>query len=124
MRWHLWSPVFLPTGEISHTASATTNRCERWTGGLDTANAAAAAAPSPFDHDPESTTAMGKLETVVYFVANDPAAPAADPRPTLFRRVMLVNGGVVETTALVDGVENFQVLYGVDDVPSHRRGGR
>jgi len=107
----------LPTGEISHTASATTNRCERWTGGLDTANDATAACASPFDYDTESHTAMGKLETVVYFVANDPAATVADPRPTLFRRVMLANGGVVETTALVDGVENFQVLYGVDDVP-------
>jgi type IV pilus assembly protein PilW len=109
--------TILPTGEISHTASATTNRCERWTGGLDTANDATASCASPFDYDPESSTAMGKLETVVYFVANDPAAPATDPRPTLFRRVMLANGGVVETTALVDGVENFQVLYGVDDVP-------
>jgi len=106
----------LPTGEISHTASATTNRCERWTGGLDTANAATAACAAPFDYDPESTTAMGKLETVVFFVANDPTADAANPRPTLFRRVILATGGIVETTALVEGVENFQVMYGVDDV--------
>jgi type IV pilus assembly protein PilW len=106
----------LPTGEISHTASATTNRCERWTGGLDTANAATAACAAPFDYDPESTTAMGKLETVVFFVANDPTADVANPRPTLFRRVMLATGGIVETTALVEGVENFQVMYGVDDV--------
>jgi len=107
----------LPSGEISHTASATTNRCERWTGGLDTANAAAASCAAPFDYDPESTTAMGKLETVVFFVANDPTADPANPRPTLFRRVMLATGGTVETTALVEGVENFQVLYGVDDIP-------
>jgi len=106
----------LPSGEISHTASATTNRCERWTGGLDTTNAATAACAAPFDYDPESTTAMGKLETVVFFVANDPTADAANPRPTLFRRVMLATGGIVETTALVEGVENFQVMYGVDDV--------
>lgn len=105
----------LPSGEISHAASATTNRCERWTGGLDTANAATAACAAPFDYDPESTTAMGKLETVVFFVANDPTADAANPRPTLYRRVMLATGGIVETTALVEGVENFQVLYGVDD---------
>lgn len=105
----------LPSGEISHTAGATTNRCERWTGGLDTANAASAACASPFDYDPESSTAMGKLETVVFFVANDNAS--GTNRPTLFRRVMLATGGAVETTALVEGVENFQVLYGVDDAP-------
>jgi len=109
--------AILPTGEISHTAGATTNRCERWTGGLDTGNAATAFCAAPFDYDPESTTAMGKLETVVFFVANDPTADAANPRPTLFRRVMLATGGIVDTTALVEGVENFQVLYGVDDVP-------
>ncbi len=103
-----------PTGEISHAASATTNRCERWTGGLDTANAATAACAAPFDYDPASTTAMGKLETVVFFVAND---TLGTNRPTLFRRVMLATGAINETTALVEGVENFQVLYGVDDVP-------
>ena len=107
----------LASGQLSHAAGATTNRCERWTGGLDTANAATAACAAPFDYNPESTTAMGKLETVIFFVANDPTADAANPRPTLFRRVMLATGGVVDNTALVEGVENFQVLYGVDDVP-------
>lgn len=111
-----------PTGEISHTASATTNSCERWETALGQGAGAALCPGAWTTSDPASTTAMGKLETVVYFVANDPAAPAADPRPTLFRQVMLVNGGVVETTALVDGVENFQVLYGVDDVPSQGDG--
>lgn len=104
-----------PTGVISHTVSTTTNRCARWTGGLDTVNAAAAACAAAFDYDGvPSTTAIGKLETVVFFVAND---FASDPlgRPTLFRRVMLATGGIVETTALVEGVENFQVLYGVDN---------
>jgi type IV pilus assembly protein PilW len=105
----------LLSGEISHTAGATTNRCERWTGGLDTANAAASACAAPFDYDPESTTAMGKLETVVFFVANDNTSGL--DRPTLFRRVMLATGVVDQTTALVEGVENFQVLYGVDDTP-------
>jgi len=107
----------LPSGQLSHAAGATTNRCERWTGGLDTANAAAASCAAPFDYDSVTTTAMGKLETVIFYVANDLTADPGNPRPTLFRRVMLATGGVVDTTPLVDGVENFQVLYGVDGVP-------
>ena len=94
-----------PTGIISHTVSTTTNRCARWTGGLDTANAAAAACAAAFDYDGvPSTTTIGKLETVVFFVANDFASDPLGPgRPTLFRRVMLATGGIVETTALVEG---------------------
>lgn len=105
-----------PTGMISHDVSSTTNRCARWTGGLDTANAASAQCAAPFDYNPEPTTAIGKLETVVFFVANDSTADPTNPRPTLFRRVISPTGGIVQTTSLVEGVENFQVLYGVDDV--------
>jgi type IV pilus assembly protein PilW len=107
-----------PTGMISHTASATTNRCASWTqGGLNTDNDDVSCTAA-FDSDNiEPTTAFGKLETVIFFVANDPTSDPANPRPTLFRRVMLATGDIVETTALVEGVENFQVLYGVDDMP-------
>jgi len=108
-----------PTGEISHTASPTTNRCANWThGGLNTDNDDVSCTAA-FDRDKNLSpaTAIGKFETVVFFVANDPTADAANPRPTLFRRVRLATGDIVETTALVEGVENFQVLYGVDDVP-------
>lgn len=108
-----------PTGIISHDVGPTANRCARWTGGLDTTNAASAACAAAFDYTPvPATTAIGKLETVVFYVANDPTADAANPRPTLFRRVILATGDVVENAALVEGVENFQVLYGVDNVPS------
>ena len=104
-------------GAISHAVGPTANRCARWTGGLDTANAAAAECVSAFDYTPvPATTAIGKLETVVFFVANDDTADITNPRPTLYRRVSLATGDIVETTALVEGVENFQVLYGVDSV--------
>ena len=102
-----------PTGEISH-ASGSKNRCARWTGGLDPLNPAASACAKVFDSDNiASTTAFGKLETIEFFVANDNAS--GENRPTLFRRVVSPTGET-ETTPLVEGVENFQVLYGVDDV--------
>ena len=104
-------------GVISHDVGPTANRCARWTTGLDTMNADTAC-PGAFDYTPvPATTAIGKLETVVFFAANDtadPAAVGANARPTLFRRVILATGDIVENTALVEGVENFQVLYGVD----------
>jgi len=107
-----------PTGMISHTASATTNRCENWDGGGLNLSNADVPCTSMFPTDNIApTTAFGKLETVIFFVANDPTSDPANPRPTLFRRVMLATGDIVETTALVEGVENFQVLYGVDDMP-------
>ena len=97
-------------GMISHTVGPTTNRCGRWEANLaGSGNAATAACTDVFAYDPVSTTAFGKLETVVYFVAND------NNRPTLFRRVIQPTGVPDLPTALVEGVENFQVLYGVDD---------
>ena len=104
-------------GVISHDVGPTANRCARWTGGLDTANAATEACAAAFDYDGvPSTTAIGRLETVVFFVANDfTSDPLGPGRPTLFRRVRLATGDIVDTTALVEGVENFQVLYGVDN---------
>ena len=105
-------------GVISHAVGPTENRCLRWTGGLDTSNAAAAECAAAFDYTPvPATTSIGKLETVVFFVANDTTADITNPRPTLFRRVMLATGDIIETTPLVEGVENFQVLYGFDSAP-------
>lgn len=105
-------------GVISHDVGPTANRCLRWTGGLDTSNAAAAECAAAFDYTPvPATTSIGKLETVVFFVANDTTADITNPRPTLYRRVMLATGDIIETTPLVEGVENFQVLYGFDSTP-------
>lgn len=102
-------------GVISHDTGPTANRCLRWTGGLDTSNAAAAECAAAFDYTPvPATTSIGKLETVIFFVANDDTADLTNPRPTLYRRVMLATGDIIETTPLVEGVENFQVLYGFD----------
>lgn len=102
-----------PAGVIDHTVSPTTNRCLRWTGGLDIPNSPTANCAAAFDYDVvPSTTAIGKLETIVFFVAND-AANAN--RPTLFRRVIAADGTIIDNAALVEGVENFQVLYGVDN---------
>ncbi len=98
------------TGTLGHTAGAATNRCASWTSGLDTANAAAAQCISAFEK-PVPNTMIGTLETVVFFVANDPANLN---QPTLFRAV-LPPAGAGTAQALVEGVENFQVLYGVDN---------
>jgi len=98
------------TGVISHTVGPTTNRCARWTSGLDAANAANADCTNVFEN-PVPSTAIGSLETVVFYVANDNNNSG---RPTLFKNVIDASGGVV-AQALVEGVENFQVLYGVDN---------
>jgi type IV pilus assembly protein PilW len=99
------------TGVISHTVSPTTNRCARWTSGLDLANAANMDCTNVFEN-PVPSTAIGTLETVVFYVASDPNNSG---RPTLFKNVVDASGipaGLPQ--ALVEGVENFQVLYGVD----------
>jgi len=99
------------TGQIDHAASATTNRCGLWlAGGL--AGGPAAACTDVFTN-PAPGTVLGRMETIVFFVANDASVP---PRPALFRSVINPAGGGVGAQALVEGVENFQVLYGVDDV--------
>lgn len=66
-----------------------------------------------YDNIP-STTAFGRMEIIVFYVANDTSS--GTNRPTLFRRLISYTGAT-QTTALVEGVENFQVLYGVDNSP-------
>ena len=93
------------TGQIDHTASATTNRCALW--GINCTD--------PFFKGiPLTNAVIGRMQTIVFFVAND---NNGERRPTLFRRVINPNGDPSPSQPLVEGVENFQVLYGVDAVP-------
>lgn len=102
-----------PAGVISHTAGGTTNRCGRWEATLaGSTNAAASDCTNVFD-DPVPSSVIGNIETVVFYVANDPSSGTF--RPTLYRNVISPTGANTPQ-ALVEGVENFQVLYGVDNV--------
>ena len=105
-----------PTGVISHTAGAGTNRCGRWEANFDstTPNAASASCTNVFDN-PVPSTVLGTIETVVFFVAID--TPGSG-RPTLFKSAISPTGAAGPAQALVEGVENFQVLYGVYSVNS------
>lgn len=66
-----------------------------------------------YDNIP-SSTAFGRMEIIAFYVANDTSS--GTNRPTLFRRLISYTGAT-QTTALVEGVENFQVLYGIDSAP-------
>jgi type IV pilus assembly protein PilW len=104
-----------PTGVIGHTAGGATNRCGRWEANLTgSTNAATAQCTNVFDN-PVPSAVIGAIETVVYYVANDPAADPTNPRPTLYKNVIPPSGVAGIPQPLVEGVENFQVLYGVDD---------
>jgi Tfp pilus assembly protein PilW len=105
-----------PAGVISHTAGATTNRCGRWEANVPgtTNNAATSGCTNLFDN-PVPSSVIGTIETVVFYVANDNAS--GTNRPTLYKNVISPTGANT-SQALVEGVENFQVLYGVDNAPS------
>ena len=109
------------TGVLSHITGAGTpgNRCAQWQDApFLGANAANSECTSTFKVT-QPNTVVGQLQTVVFYVAQGLGGPAcASPgtcQPTLYRVVSGpggVPGGVPQ--ALVEGVENMQVLYGVD----------
>ena len=104
--------IIAATGQINHTAPG--NRCVTWlAGGLP--GGPGAACTDVFTN-PGPSTMLGRMETVVFFVAND--ISSGQNRPALFRSVINPSGVNVggAPQALVEGVENFQVLYGVDAV--------
>jgi len=106
-------------GVITHVTGSGSpgNACGNW--GENQAGGAAAAGIAAnvqctmkFARNLGPDLALGKLQTTVFYVAND---NTNQNRPTLFRNVPDVTG-VPNAQALVEGVESLQVLYGVDDV--------
>ena len=99
------------TGQIDHAAPG--NRCVDWlAGGLPGGPVGAC---TDLFTNPGPSTTLGRMETVVFFVAL--TADPVNPQPTLFRNVINPANGGLGAQALVEGVENFQVLYGVDAAP-------
>jgi type IV pilus assembly protein PilW len=89
-----------PTGtDLEHTGSGTPgNGCVQWTPG-----------PSPCFFDDQAYSALAEVaqvQTSVFYVSN-----TGRGIPALFQRVFPGGAGV----ELVEGVENMQVLYGIDD---------
>jgi type IV pilus assembly protein PilW len=110
-----------PAGVISHVTGSGTpgNRCGQWlNGAFASTNAGGEHCDLAFDVVDASTT-VGTFQTVSFYVAQGPG-PCGAPgtcQPTLYRN-MKGPGGPDNVQALVEGVESFQVLYGVDDLVS------
>lgn len=107
-------------GVISHVAGSGTpgNRCNQWISApFPSTNAAGADCDFSLAENAKSSIQIGTFQTVSYFLAQGPG-PCGTPgtcQPTLFRNITGPSG-MTSVQALVEGVENFQVLYGVDDV--------
>lgn len=105
-------------GVISHVTGSGTpgNRCAQWlTGANASTNAVGTECDDPF-LNPQANIMIGRFHTVAFYVAQGPG-PCSAPgtcQPTLYRN-MKGPGGADDPQALVEGVENFQVLYGLDD---------
>lgn len=103
----------LTTGALSHDTSARTpgNRCGAWENNVAGSSNATGSACTELFANPQAQVEIGKFETVVFYVARDPISL----QPTLYRNVL--NGSIPSPgQPLVEGIESFQVLYGVDDV--------
>jgi hypothetical protein len=105
-------------GVISHATGSGTpgNRCGQWLLGAHAGpNVANEHCPDPFI-DAQASMTIGTFQTVAFYVAQGPG-PCGTPgtcQPTLYRN-MKGPGGADNPQALVEGVESFQVLYGLDD---------
>lgn len=101
--------VDLATGTLTHDlgGSAPGNRCGIWEAGLTgSTNAAGDACTDPVY---QTNALIGPMATVYFFVAQDPIGN----RPTLYQNAIApARGGLA--TPLVEGIENIQILYGVD----------
>lgn len=107
-------------GVISHVAGSGTpgNRCGQWIRPpFASTNSPGADCDDPLVENPQPNIMIGTFQTVAYYLAQGPG-PCGTPgtcQPTLYRNVTGPNG-LTTVQALVEGVENFQVLYGVDDL--------
>jgi hypothetical protein len=102
------------TGELRHETGAQSpgNRCGPWEQNVTGSTNAAGAACTEVFANPQAQVEIGKLETIVFFVAKD----ATSGQPTLYRNILNAsNVAANPPQALVEGVESLQVLYGVDD---------
>jgi len=101
------------TGALSHAAGAGTpgNRCGAWEQNVTGSSNASGSACTELFASPQAQVEIGRLETVVFYVAKDPTSG----QPTLFRNVFNASMTPGPGQALVEGVENLQVLYGIDN---------
>jgi type IV pilus assembly protein PilW len=109
-----------PAGVISHIdgPGSPGNRCAVWERApAANPNANTADCTNLFEN-PSPNLELGMIQQYVFYVARGPgncATPGAC-QPTLYRNVLDPNNSAAPAQALVEGVENLQVLYGVDDL--------
>ena len=102
------------TGEISHDAGASPgNACTQWNAApcpaysFPTAGAPGVGAPAE----------VSGVATIVYYIGQrTPPSSGPAPGPSLYRRVVdeAIGANTNQALELVEGVENMQILYGVD----------
>lgn len=102
--------VDLATGAVSHDLGGDPpgNRCGVWENNIGGTNAAGDACNEQV-YEPNAM--IGQVASVYFYVArgNPP-----DNRPTLYQNIIAPSGAGAPAP-LVEGVENIQILYGVDD---------
>lgn len=106
--------VNLSTGAVSHDLGGGPpgNRCGVWENNVSGSSNAAGDACNEQVYEPNAM--IGQVSSVFFYVARDPIGN----RPTLYQSV-IPPGLPAIPNPLVEGVENIQILYGVDDtVPS------
>jgi type IV pilus assembly protein PilW len=109
------------TTAISHVTGVGSpgNRCAQWNGPLAAnVNAATPDCPSTFEQV-QPNIMIGRIQTVTFYVAQagtqgGPCTTTGACQPTLYKRVTDPGGNGALPVALVEGVENLQVLYGED----------
>lgn len=102
--------VNLSTGAVSHDLGGGPpgNRCGVWENNVSGSSNAAGDACNEQIYEPNAM--IGQVSSVFFYVARDPASN----RPTLYQSV-IPPGVPAVPNPLVEGVENIQILYGVDD---------
>ena len=97
------------TGAVTHDLGGGPpgNRCGVWENNVGGGNAAGDACNEQV-YEPNAM--IGQVASVFFFVARDPVST----RPTLYQNV-IAPGTAGAPVPLVEGVENIQILYGVDD---------
>lgn len=102
--------VNLATGAVTHDLGGGPpgNRCGVWENNVGGSSNAAGDACNEQIYEPNAM--IGQVFSVFFYVARDPASN----RPTLYQSV-IPPGVPAVANPLVEGVENIQILYGVDD---------
>lgn len=90
---------------VHNTGTETPGNCSKYLGVPSTANDCSTNQAYTFAAGSRVLT----LKSVIYFIRNNPFG-----EPSLYRQRLAESGGTTTAEELIEGVENMQILYGVD----------